>query len=344
MIRECVLFLLIASATSFAQAPAATDLNARVDTTHELIISGKLDQAITDLETLRKEHPADLRITREMGIARYRKNEFPAAITELQRVVSKDPSDKEAAQILGLSLFFTGAYAQAAPYLEKASDWYPSATVNANYVLGVAYLNTKQYDNALRSFARLYNVDANSAAGNLMFARMLLAQNDEGRSEEYVRRAIELDPKLPMAHHLLGEFLVVRHDLQGAMREFEAELKINPANAPTYYKLADAYSRAERWDDAHRLLQQSIWLDSTWTGPYILMGKVLLKKNENLLAIRTLRKAINMDPKNDLSHFLLGQGLRAVGDEAGAQKEFAIARELKAASNKSDQELLKPQD
>lgn len=343
MIRECVLFLLIASATSFAQAPAA-DLNARLDAVHELIVSGKLDRAITDLEALRKENSDNLRITREMGIARYRKNEFPAAITELQKIVSKDPSDKEATQLLGLSLFFTGAYPQATSYLEKSSDWYPSATVNANYVLGVAYLNTKQYDNALRSFANLYKVDPNSAAGNLMFARMLLAQNDEGRSEEYVRRAIELDPKFPMAHHLLGEFLVVRHDLPGAMREFEAELKINPANAATYYKLADAYSRAERWDDAHRLLQQSIWLDSTWTGPYILMGKVLLKKNENLLAVRTLRKAINMDPKNDLSHFLLGQGLRAVGDEAGAQKEFAIARELKAASNKSDQELLKPQD
>lgn len=338
------LLLLIASATSLAQAPAVPDLKARLDTAHELIIGGKLDQAIADLDTLRKEHPDNLRITRELGIARYRKNEFPAAIIELQKVVTKNPSDKEATQLLGLSLFFTGAYPQAITHLEEATDWYPSATVNVNYVLGLAYLQTKQYDNALRSFAKLYNVDPSSAAGNLMFARMLLAQNDEGRSEEYVRRAIELDPKLPMAHHLLGEFLVVRHDLQGAMREFEAELKINPANAATYYKLADAYSRAERWDDAHRLLQQSIWLDSTWTGPYILMGKVLLKKNENLLAVRTLRKAINMDPRNDLSHFMLGQGLRAVGDEAGAQKEFAIARELKAASNKSDQELLKPQD
>jgi len=338
-----VLLLLMASAISSAQAPSA-GLNARLNSAHELIIGGKLDQAITDLEALRKDNPDNLRITREMGLARYRKNEFAAAITELQKIVTKDSSDKEATQLLGLSLFFTGAYPQAITHLEKATDWYPSATVNVNYVLGVAYLQTKQYDNALRSFARLYNVDPNSAAGNLMFARMLLAQNDEGRSEEYVRRATELDPKLPMAHHLLGEFLVVRHDLPGAIREFEAELKINPANAATYYKLADAYSRAERWDDAHRLLQQSIWLDSTWTGPYILMGKVLLKKNENLLAIRTLRKAINMDPKNDLSHFMLGQGLRAIGDDAGAQKEFSIARELKAASNKSDQELLKPQD
>jgi Flp pilus assembly protein TadD len=60
------------------------------------------------------------------------------------------------------------------------------------------------------------------------------------------------------------------------------------------------------------------------------------------LAVRTLRKAISMDPKNDLTHFLLGQALRAIGDEQNAQKEFGIARELKAASNQSDQEILKP--
>ena len=334
--------LFVASSFSFAQAPPVTDLASRLDNAHELIIAGKVDQAITALQAARKENPDNLRITRELGLAYYRKNQFSSAVTELKSVLSRDPNDKEAIQLAGLSLYFTGAQTEAISYLEKSTAWFPSATLNANYVLGLAYLETRQYDNALRAFATTYGVAPNSAAGNLMFARMLLAQNDDGRSEEYVRKAVELDPKLPLAHHLLGEFLVVRHDIPGAIREFEAELTINPANANTYYKLADAYSRAERWDDAHRMLQQSIWLDSTWTGPYILMGRVLLKKNENVLAVRTLRKAISMDPKNDLTHFLLGQALRASGDEQNAQKEFGIARELKAASNQSDQEILKP--
>jgi tetratricopeptide (TPR) repeat protein len=63
-----------------------------------------------------------------------------------------------------------------------------------------------------------------------------------------------------------------------AITEIEKEKAINPAHAPTYYKLADAYSRIQKFDDAERLLQRSIWLDATSTGPYILMGKVLEKK------------------------------------------------------------------
>ena len=47
---------------------------------------------------------------------------------------------------------------------------------------------------------------------------------------------------------------------------------------------------------AERLLQRSIWLDATSTGPYILMGKVLEKKGETALAVRALQRALAMDP------------------------------------------------
>jgi len=50
--------------------------------------------------------------------------------------------------------------------------------------------------------------------------------------------------------------------------------------------------------EAEKLLQRSIWLDATSTGPYILMGKVLeKKKGETALAVRALQRAISMDPQ-----------------------------------------------
>ena len=89
--------LFVASSFSFAQAPPVTDLATRLDNAHELIIAGKVDQAITDLQAARKENPDNLRITRELGLAYYRKNQFSSAVTELKSVLSRDPNDKEAA-------------------------------------------------------------------------------------------------------------------------------------------------------------------------------------------------------------------------------------------------------
>jgi Flp pilus assembly protein TadD len=113
-----------------------------------------------------------------------------------------------------------------------------------------------------------------------------------------------------------------------AIAEFEKEKAINPAHAPTYYKLADAYSRVQKFDDAERLLQRSIWLDSTSTGPYILMGKVLEKKGEFELAVRALQRAVAMDPNNSITHHLLGQAFRDLGRNEDAERELKSAEQL----------------
>ena len=108
---------------------------------------------------------------------------------------------------------------------------------------------------------------------------------------------------------------------------------MNPGHALTYYKLADAYSRVQRFDDSERLLQRSIWLDPTSTGPYILMGKVLQKKGEPELAARALERAASMDPNNSITHHLLGQTYRDLGKNEEAERELKLANQLQDAAS-----------
>ena len=126
----------------------------------------------------------------------------------------------------------------------------------------------------------MFDVPPDSAAAYLFTARMLLRQEFDPIAEEYAQKAAALDPKLPLVHYLLGELYTYKSRIPEAIAEFQKELAINPANAATYYKLADAYSRIQKYEEAQRLLQRSIWLDQTSTGPFILMGKVLEKKGE----------------------------------------------------------------
>jgi len=76
------------------------------------------------------------------------------------------------------------------------------------------------------------------------------------------------------------------------------------------------------------LLQRSIWLDSTSTGPYILLGKVLEKKGETELAVRTLQRALAMDANNPVPHHLLGQAYRDLGRHEDAERELKVAAQL----------------
>ncbi len=311
------------SAPSAQTSPAPDFAAARL-----LMQQGKIDEAISQLQTLQASNPELKGLDLELGTAYYKKGEYAKAVESLKKATAADPKSGEAVQLLGLSYYLGGHPADAIPLLEKVQGWFPRANVDASYILGTCYIQTKDYPHARVAFAKMFDVPSDSAASYLFTARMLLRQEFDPVAEEYAQKAATLDPKLPLVHFLLGELFLYKSRVPEAIAEFKKELAINPAHAATYYKLADAYSRIQKFDDAERLLQRSIWLDATSTGPYILMGKVLEKKGEFGLAVRALQRAATMDPNNPITHHLLGQAYRDMGKKEEAESELKLAEQL----------------
>jgi tetratricopeptide (TPR) repeat protein len=323
---------------SASQAPDVPSQSVHTDLdfaeARKLLQQGKYDEAVSRLSDLGVKNPATKGLSFELGTAYYQKADYVRAIDSLKKALAEDPENKEGIQLLGLSYYLSGRPAEAIPPLEKAQAWYPRANVDASYILGLCYIQTKDYPQARKAFARMFEVPADSAASYLFTARMLLRQEFDPIAEEYAQKAIVLDPKLPLTHFFLGELHLYKSRVPEAISDFRQELAINPGHAPTYYKLADAYSRVQKFDEAERLLQRSIWLDATSTGPYILMGKVLEKKGEAELAVRALQHALGMDPNNSVAHHLLGQAYRDMGRNEDAERELQIAQQLQESGGK----------
>lgn len=318
----------IGQSASNSQSPSPDFTGAR-----QLLQQGRYDQAIAQLQQLAAEHPGMKGLSRELGIAYYKKSDYFRAAQLFEQALQQDPQDNESTQLLGLSYYLSGKPSAAIPFLEKVQTWYPRANVDASYILGQCYIQTKDYPHARQAFAKMFDLPADSAGSYLLTARMLFRQEFEPVALEYVQKAIALDPHLPLAHALLGEIQLFQSQVQDAISDFQQELVIDPGNAGTYYKLADAYSRTQKFDDAERLLQRSIWLDPTSTGPYVLMGKVLEKKGEPELAVRALQRAASMDPNNSITHHLLGQAYRDLGNNEAAERELKIASQLQSVEN-----------
>ena len=308
-------------------APSAENLSDFAEP-RRLMQEGRTDEAIAQLQTIESRDPATKGLALELGTAYYKKSDFPKAIEYLKKATAADPANGEATQLLGLSYYLGGHPADAIPLLEKVQGWYSRANVDASYILGICYIQTRNYDQARKAFGKMFDVPADSAASYLFTARMLLRQEYDPIAEEYAQKAAALDPKLPLVHFLLGELYLYKSRIPESIAEFQKEVAINPAHAATYYKLGDAYSRVQKFEDAERVLQRSIWLDATSTGPYILMGKVLEKKGEYDLAVRALRRAAAMDPNNPMTHHLLGQTYRDMGRTKDAETELKVAEEL----------------
>src|SRR5580698_772058 len=216
----------------------------------KLMQQGKIDDAITALQAIELRDPATKGVSLELGIAYYKKSDFPKAIEYLKKATAADPANNEAIQLLGLSYYLGGHPADAIPLLEKVQGWYSRANVDAAYILGICYIQTRNYARARTAFARMFEVPPDSAASYMFTARMLLRQEFDPIAEEYAQKAVALDPKLPLVHFLLGELYLYKSRIPEAMTEFQREIAINPGHAAAYYKLADSYSRIQKFDDA----------------------------------------------------------------------------------------------
>jgi tetratricopeptide (TPR) repeat protein len=318
---------------SAKQHATAAPADASLEQATLLMQQGNNDAALKFLESIAAADPARPGVVRQIGIVYYRKNDFLKAAASFKKALEEDQGDNEAVQLLGLSYYLAGRPAEAIAPLEKVQTWYPSANVDAAYILGLCYLQTKDYPNARKAFAKMFGVPPDSAASYLFTARMLLRQDFGPVAEEYAKKAVELDSRMPRAHLLLGELYLYKSRVPEAIEQFERELELNPGEASVYYKLADAYTRLQKYEEAERLLQRSIWLDATSTGPYILMGKILQKKGETALAVRALQRALAMDPNNPIPHHLLGQAYRELGKTEEAERELKLAEQLQVQQN-----------
>lgn len=331
----CAIFLGTLSSATLGQQSTASETPAIPSATpselaiaRSLMRQGMLDAAIARLQAVEARDPTTKGLALELGTAYYKKSDFPKAIEYLKKANAEDPANQEAIQLLGMSYYAGGHPADAIPLLEKVQGWISRANVDGYYILGTCYIQTRNYDQARHAFGKMFDVPGDSAAAYLFTARMLLRQEYDPIAEEYALKAASLDSKLPLVHLLLGELYLYKSRLPESIAEFQKELAINPAYAATYYKLADAYSRIQKYDEAQRLLQSSIRLDPTSSVPFILMGKVLEKKGDYDLAVLALKHAVTMEPTNPTTHYLLGQAYRDMGKKEDADTELKRAQEL----------------
>ncbi len=222
-----LLFSLVLPSASAQSSSDAPPTSPSYDRIHRLTEQGQFDEALSALEEISKSNPSAKNLSHEFGVTYYRKGDYPNAITSLQRAIAENSNDTEATQLTGLSFYLAGKSAEAIPYLEKVQSWYPSASVDASYILGVAYIQTKNYPSARAAFAKMFQVPPDSAAAYLFTSRLLLRLDFGPVAEEYGKKAVELDPKLPLAHQLLGELYLYQSKIPEAIAQLEQELAIN---------------------------------------------------------------------------------------------------------------------
>ncbi len=316
--------------------PALCDLGVVCLRTH------RLDQAIRYFQTARRLAPKLAGLDLDLGLAYYQKKDFKDAIPEFSAVLETDPQNLQARYLMGLCYFVLDQYAEVIRALQPL--WtHESRNLAYLFVMGISYGKLKHNRQCERVFERLVEVGGNSPHFHLLLGRAYEGLYWNQQAYQELKKAVAGDPKLPDAHYSLGMVDMRLGKLPQAGREFDAEIALNPRSPWAYQKrgVVDLYLNQPQ--QAVEMFQKALARNPKLPQSLAGIAKAYFMQGKFQAAIGYYQKALALQPDKASYHYQLGQTYLHLGNRAGAQREFATAQKLQAASlQKQQKEMAAP--
>ena len=161
------------------------------------------------------------------------------------------------------------------------------------------------------------------------------------------REVLALDPRRPGIHFRVGRTLLARaqqSDSEGAaadsraeaVKEFEDELRVDPANGNAAYELAEINRKAGELDQSRALFERAVAHYPDFEDAQIGLGRVLLAQGRPAEAVPHLQKAIAVSPSNEVAHYQLSVAYGRLGSTADQEKELAEFQRLQSRKRAQD--------
>jgi len=161
------------------------------------------------------------------------------------------------------------------------------------------------------------------------------------------REVLALDPRRPGIHFRVGRTLLARaqqSDSEGAaadsraeaVKEFEDELRVDPANGNAAYELAEINRKAGELDQSRALFERAVEHYPDFEDAQIGLGRVLLAQGRPAEAVPHLQKAIAVSPSNEVAHYQLSVAYGRLGSTADQEKELAEFQRLQSRKRAQD--------
>jgi tetratricopeptide (TPR) repeat protein/serine/threonine protein kinase len=197
-----------------------------------------------------------------------------------------------------------------------------------NHDLGRLLDDSHRSEEAVPYLTAAVALRSDSAGVYLNLGNALLGKKDlDGAIREY-RAALEIDPNYAMAHSNLGNALRDHKDLDGAIREYQAALKIDPNFALAHNGLGNALLDNNDLEGAIREYRAALKIDPNFAQAHSNLGIALRDHKDLDGAIREYQAALKIEPNDALAHYDLGNALFDHKDLDGAIREYRAALKI----------------
>jgi tetratricopeptide (TPR) repeat protein len=308
------------------------------------VSESRFDEATRQLDQALKFAPADPDVAVDAAIAYFRAGDVKKARQLAQAVVTENPHHARGQNVLGRIDLYRGDF--PASIRELQASIAIDDDFEASYFLGIAYLKAKRFSDAQQWFQHLQDSMGNSAALHVLIGRAYSLSHFPEPAVAEFSQAVQLDPKYPRAHALLGYSIL---EFRGedaypqARTEFERELKIHPEDYNALLLLGISAVALRDFHAGETALLHAKRLRPNEFFPYLYLGEIYSETKRLPEAVETLEKYIRLVPDpteipRDVSraYYLLGQDLRRLGRVDEAQKALVSSQRYREAKFRYD--------
>jgi tetratricopeptide (TPR) repeat protein len=281
--------------------------------------------------------PAMPGLRMNLGLALFKAGELKEAIQTFNRLLHSRPPSPEAGRLtilIGMAHYGLGEYAAAVPYLKQATASDPE-NLPFRLMLAHSCLGSQKFQCVLDVYHEILTLNAESAESDMLAGEALDAMKDHLAATQQFRAAVKANPREPNVHFGLGYLLWGQNQYQEAAEEFQAELANVPDHVQAMAYLADADIKLNRPEAALPLAEKAIQMNAGMELAHLDLGILYANAGRQDDAVRELKTAVKLSPKDVNPHWRLARLYRAMGRKDEANAEFQKTSSLTKAADAS---------
>lgn len=256
-----------------------------------------------------------------IGTAQYELRDFVKAAEFYKKYIELNPqSTAEAYKQMGISLFESKQFAEAAPAFQEALKAIPE-DITINYKLAQSYQKSEQYEKAEQVYLMLTEISPKDLAA---YYNTIVMMYDEAKLPDKAVAAatqlVEIDPNNAEAQFNLGYMLIKQKNFAEAANVFKKVIEIDPNMEYAYLQLGFCYSQLKQYQNAVEVYERLVEIvpenADAWSG--IGHSNMQMKKWEP--AVEPFKKVIELRPDNGSAYYNLGICYLNLKDNFSARK------------------------
>jgi tetratricopeptide (TPR) repeat protein len=221
-------------------------------------------------------------------------------------------------------------YDKSIKYSQKAVELAPDLS-DSHRALASSYRALGKFEDAKREGEKAIELNPTDAEAYYILWTATGADVDS----KYIKKALELNPKLSIAHNDLGYIYYSRGKYERATEHLRRAIEVNPDLVQAYTNLGLTLAAQKRFDEAEKEYKKAIETNPDYLLAHYNLGVAFGSQGEFDEAIGEFEKAIEINPDFLEAHLTLALAYDSKGETDNAMEQYQKFIDLASGKNSS---------